>query len=162
MNWHNDMLASLLCLLLFLSLHGAALLSNTCLCSRSDGSKLQEDNDSINNEIQAQELAVQDAKAQLHYYECHQHDTNQKVRGCQSSSTKQNLQQHSQRSGHACCILHSDTENIQHNTCPPAFMTVCELCLCIAAYRLQSALFQIWQRLEGVCACAAGGIEEQS
>lgn len=31
-------------------------------------------------------LAVQDAKAQLHYYECHQHDTNQKVRGCQSSS----------------------------------------------------------------------------
>ncbi|KAA6429283.1 MAG: structural maintenance of chromosomes 6 [Trebouxia sp. A1-2] len=52
---------------------------------RSEGSKLQDDNDCINNEIQAQELAVQDAKAQLHYYECHQHDTNQKLEALKSS-----------------------------------------------------------------------------
>ncbi|DBA94579.1 TPA: hypothetical protein ACH3X1_002162 [Trebouxia sp. C0004] len=52
---------------------------------RSDGSKLQDDNDCINNEIQTQELAVQDAKAQLHYYECHQHDTNQKLAALKSS-----------------------------------------------------------------------------
>jgi hypothetical protein len=82
MNWHIDMLATVLCVFL----HVTALLSNACLCCRSDGSKLQDDNDCIITEIQAQELAVQDAKAQLHYYECHQHDTNQKVRGCQSSS----------------------------------------------------------------------------
>lgn len=84
MNWHNDILAIRLCVLLCLSvsLPVTPLLRNITLCCRSDGSKLQEDNDCINNEIQAQELAVQDAKAQLHYYECHQHDTNQKVRGC--------------------------------------------------------------------------------
>lgn len=144
------------------SLHVTALPSNACSCCRSDGSKLQDDNDCINTEIQAQELAVQDAKAQLHYYECHQHDTNQKVRGCQSLSAQQSLQRHSQSSGHACYILHRGTENTYEHMLPPAFMTVCELCLCIAAHRLQALLCQIWQRPEGVCACAAGGAEEQS
>ena len=99
-----------------LSLPVTPLVSNACLCCRSDGSRLQDDNDCINNEIHAQELAVQDAKAQLHYYECHQHDTNQKVRGCKSLSAQQNVQRNSQSSGHACCIFYRHRDYMKAQT----------------------------------------------
>ncbi len=58
---------------------GRSVLSRFFLSCRAQGTQLEEDNERISNDIQTLDVAVADAKAQLEYYEGHQHDTKQKV-----------------------------------------------------------------------------------
>ena len=49
------------------------------VCCRDEGGQLEEDNARITSEIEQQSAGLEEAKAQLQYYEAHQLETSQKV-----------------------------------------------------------------------------------